>query len=119
VTTTQREIAALEERLRQAELAPDPVFFEEVLAEDAVLVSQNGEPGFGKRQVVEAHRPGTGPKFRRVEMRHMQILDHGAAAVVTCQGVYETTERTITLKFMRVWLKYPGGWRIIAASIAG
>ena len=60
--TVQSEIAALEERLRLAELGPDPKFFEEVLA--------------------------------------------------------ETPESTITIKFMRVWLKQGNRWQIIAGSVS-
>jgi hypothetical protein len=29
------------------------------------------------------------PKFTRVEMSDMKILDHGTAAVVTCRGTFE------------------------------
>lgn len=119
MTTVQSEITALEERLRQAELGPDPAFFEDALADDAVLVSQSGEPTLAKPQIVDAHRPGSGPKFTRVEMSNMRIIDHGDAAVVTCQGVYETPGHCITLTFMRVWLKTNNRWQIIAGSIAG
>ena len=43
MNSVQKEIAALEERLRFAELGPDPKFYEEALAHDAVLVSQDGQ----------------------------------------------------------------------------
>src|SRR5882762_5246134 len=115
MSIVQTEITALEERLRLAELGPDPKFFEDVLADDVVLVSQDGQLAH-KERVVEAHRPGKGPKFTRVEMSGMQIVDHGAAAVVTCQGSYEGPQVSITLKFMRVWLKKNDRWQIIAAS---
>jgi hypothetical protein len=118
MTTAEIEITDLEERLRLAELGPDPQFFEEVLADDAVLVAEKGQPSITKMKVVEAHQPGNGPKFSRVEMSDMNIFDHGTAAVVTCKGTYETPRSTITLKFMRVWLKNNGRWRIIAASVS-
>ncbi len=118
MSTVQGEIAALEERLRLAELGPDPNFFEEVLADDAVLVSQGGQPLFAKSKVVEAHQPGKGPKFTRVEMSDMSILDHGVAAIVTCQGTYEGPQSSATLKFMRVWLKKNNRWQIVAASVS-
>ena len=114
--STHDEITALEERLRQAELGPDPQFFEEALADDAVLVSQEGA-GSAKAKVVDAHRPGKGHKFTRVEMSDLQIVDHGAAAVVTCQGTYQSAQGTFTLKFMRVWLKKNDRWQIVAASV--
>ena len=117
MNTVQAEIAELEERLRLAELGPDPQFFEEVLADDAVIASQDGQSSFAKPQIVEAHRPGKGPKFTRVEMSDMKIIDHGTAAVVTCRGIYETPQSAFTLKFMRVWLKKGNSWKIIAASI--
>jgi hypothetical protein len=118
MSTVQTEIAALEERLRLAELGPDPAFFEDVLADNAVLVAQDGQPFFAKSKVVEAHRPGKRPKFTRVEMTDMKIVDHGTAAVVTCRGVYEGTGSSATLKFMRVWVKKNNRWQIVAGSIS-
>jgi len=118
MSTVRAEVTALEERLRLAELGPEPAFFEEALADDAVLVGEDGQPSIAKAKVVEAHRPGKGPKFMRVEMRELQIVDHGTAAVVTCQGTYEGPQGSVTLKFMRVWLKKDGRWQIVAGSIA-
>ncbi len=112
------DIAALEELLRQAELGPDPTFFEEVLADDVVLVGQDGHPFFAKRKVVEAHQPGSVPKFIRVEMSDLQIVDHGTAAVVTCKGTYESAQASATLKFMRVWVKQNNRWQIVAGSVS-
>ena len=43
------EIRALEERLRQAELGPDPQVLEELLADEAVLVDQSGNVARAKR----------------------------------------------------------------------
>ena len=111
--STVDEILRLEERLRQAELAPDPAFFEEYLADDAVLDGRQL-----KAKVVEAHRPGSGvgQKFTGVEMSDFKLVEHGPAVVLTCQGLFEGPEFTGTIKFMRVWLNEGGRWRIIAAS---
>lgn len=111
--STTDEVMALEERLRQAELGPDPAFFEEYLADDVVLDGQQL-----KAKVVEAHRPGSGKgqKFTKVEMSDFKLVEHGRAVVVTCQGHYEGPQFTGTLKFMRVWLKEDGRWRIIAGA---
>ena len=118
MSPVQTEITAMEERLRQAELGPDPQFFEEALADNAVLVSQDGQAGFAKAKVVEAHRPGKGPKFTRVEVNESQIVDHGNAAVVTSRWTYENLQGRFTLKFMRVWIKKYDRWQIIAGSIS-
>lgn len=116
-TTTRQEIVSLEERLREAELAPDPNFFQEHLDDGMVMVT-NGEASSPKAHVVEAHQPGKGTKFNRVEMSDMQIIDHGASAVVTCKGTYEGPKGIQHLKFMRVWVKKAEGWRIVAGTVS-
>jgi ketosteroid isomerase-like protein len=112
------EIQELEERLRQAELGPDPAFFESALADDVVLVDERGKPSLAKSKVVEAHRPGGPTNFTRVEMRDLQLVEHGVAAVVTCEGTFEGSRGSATLRFMRVWLKKADGWQIVAASVS-
>jgi len=118
MSNVETEITALEERLRQAELGPDPPLFEELLADDAILVAQDGQPTFAKKQVVAAHQPGATPKFTRVETSELKIVDHNTVAVVTCNGHYEGPQFTGTLKFMRVWMKKNDRWQIIAGSVA-
>jgi Domain of unknown function (DUF4440) len=118
MSNVQTEVAALEERLRLAELGPDPSVFEELLADDAILVAQDGQPALAKKQVVAAHQPGGGPKFTRITTSDLKIVDHDTVAVVTCNGHYEGPEFTGTLKFMRVWMKRNDRWQIIAGSIA-
>ena len=118
MSRVQNEIAELEERLRIAELGPDAQFFADALADDVVLVDPEGEAALAKSIVVEAHQPGKGPKFTRVEMADRKIVDHGTAAVVTCRGTYETSQGSFTLKFMRVWAKKDDRWQIIAATVS-
>jgi len=110
--STVEEIIALEERLRRAELGPDPAFFETMVADDALIDGLRI-----KAKIVAAHRPSGGPKFTRVTVNDMEIADHGSAAVVTCTGTYEGPDWSGTLKFMRVWHKRNRRWQIIAASI--
>src|SRR5687768_13587156 len=107
--STIDEIRELERRLEKAELGPDPMFFEEILADEAIIDGQRA-----KKKIVEAHQPGPEPKFTEVHMSDLQIVDHGNAAVVTCKGTYVGPKGTATLGFMRVWLKRGGRWQIIA-----
>ncbi len=107
------EVLEIEERLRQAELGPDPAFFERALADNAVLDASKR-----KSQIVEAHRPASGAsqKFTSVEMSDVHVVDPGDAAVVTCTGKYSAERETFTLRFMRVWLKRNGRWQVIAGE---
>jgi len=65
---TLDQIQELEEQLRQAELGPDPDFFERILALDVILLSEQGKR-IARAKVIDAHRPGAGPKFTKVEMK--------------------------------------------------
>jgi len=114
--SVKSEIESLEEQLKQAELGPDPEFFEKHIDDEMVFVSE-GQASRPKQQIIEMHRPGKGEKFDRVEMSNMMIVEHGATAVVTCQGIYEGPGGTHVLKFMRVWAKKSDGWKIIAGSM--
>jgi len=118
MNSLEEEIAALEERLRQAELGPNSQFFEEALADQVVLVSEDGQSGFAKSKVVEAHRPSGKPKFTSVEVNDTLIVDHGSAAVVASRWTYQNSQGRFTLKFMRVWMKKNDHWQIIAGSIS-
>lgn len=113
---TVEEITALENQLREAELGPDPAFFEKALADDMVIIA-NGEPAFAKKKIVAAHQPGAGPKFTTVAMSNLKIIDHGVAAVVTCDGTFEGPQGKNQLKFMRVWAKKNGTWQIITGTV--
>jgi len=113
----EQEIRALEKQLIEAELGPDPAFFETHLAEDVIVLTGDGKTAFAKRQIVEAHRPGQGPKFVRVEMNEMKIIPHECAAVVTCVGTYATADTSFALQFMRVWVRKATGWQIVAGTV--
>lgn len=116
-TTVQCEIQVLEDKLVEAELGPDPSFFQTYLDDNAIMVNE-GNAAMMKDKVVAAHQPGAGPKFTRVEMFDMQIIDHGTAAVVVCNGEYEMPGKTHKLKFTRTWVKKPEGWRIISGTVS-
>jgi hypothetical protein len=107
------EVKAIEKQMIQAELGPDPQFFESILADEALLDGQKM-----KTKVVAAHQPGKGPKFTNVEMDHYEFIDHGSAVVVTCHGHYTGPQWSGSLKFMRVWVKKESGWQVVAGTTA-
>ena len=117
-STVKSEIEALEEALRQAELGPDPRFFATHLDDQMIFVA-DGQAAQPKAMIVQAHTPdsGKGQKFTRVEMSEMRIIDQGNAAVVTCKGEFDGPNGTQVLRFMRVWVKKPEGWRIVAGAM--
>src|SRR4051794_7587588 len=111
-SSVHAEIAALEERLRFAELGPEPHVFEELLDDEMLIVAEDGQMHFAKSKILEAHQPGKTPKFTEVRMIDVKILDHGCAAVVICTGTFVGPQGTFTRKFMRVWARKADGWKI-------
>jgi hypothetical protein len=117
-SSVHAEISALEERLRIAELGPEPHVFEELLDCELLIVAEDGQMHFAKSKIVEAHQPGKAPKFTEVNMNDVLILDHGGAAVVVCTGTFVGPQGTFTRKFMRVWVRKADGWKIVAGSFS-
>ncbi len=118
MSTVSTEIAKLEERLRVAELGPDPKVFEELLDDNMLVLNDAGDPFLAKPTVIAAHQPGRAPKFVDVEITDLHVVDHGQAATVTCRGNYKTADSSFSLKVMRVWLKKNDGWKIIAGTVS-
>ncbi len=117
MSAVEIEIAELEEHLRQADLGPDPEFFRTYLDDRMVLMS-DGDICSPKAHIVESHQPGKGQKFDRVEMTDMKILEQGNGAVVTCIGNYEGPAGKFGMNFLRVWVKKPEGWKIVAGAMS-
>lgn len=109
--SVKSEILNLEERLRLAELGPEPEVFAELLDDECLMDGQKL-----KEKIVAAHQPGHGPKFTKVEMSEFKIVEHECAAVVTCKCAYEGAQWSGTLRFQRVWAKKNAGWKIVAVA---
>ena len=114
-TTQPSEIVALEERLRAAELGPDPEPFRELLDDHVVLLAQDGAP-ISKAMVVQAHEHSSRQKFERVEFEDVQMADHDDVVVVVCRTRYSAARKSFVLKTVRIW-KRTDRWRVIAAAM--
>lgn len=118
MVTVEKEIADLEERLRQADLKPDPEFFQSHLDDQMVLMVDGDICSHSpKAYIVDKHQPGKAQKFDRVEVSELKILDQGGTAIVTGFGSYEGPDGKFAVNFMRVWVKKAEGWRIVAGSM--
>lgn len=118
MVSVEREIADLEERLRLADLKPDPVFFQNHLDDQMVLMVDGDICSHSpKAYIVDKHQPGKAPKFDRVEISDLKILDQAGTAIVTGFGSYEGPDGKFAMNFMRIWVRKTEGWRIVAGSI--
>jgi ketosteroid isomerase-like protein len=118
MSTVENEIAELEERLRQADLRPDPAFFQNHLDDQMVLMVDGDICSHSpKAYIVDRHQPGKAQKFDRVEISERKILDQGDTAIVTGFGSYEGPDGRSAMNFMRIWVKKSDGWKIVAGSM--
>jgi hypothetical protein len=118
VEQVRREIMALEDGLRDAELGPSPDWFEKHVDDQMVFVA-DGQAATPKRMIVEAHKPGSkAPKFTDVVMSNCVVHAHSPdCAVVTISGAYTAGDTTHNLRYMRVWARKSGEWKIVAGAM--
>jgi hypothetical protein len=110
---TREEIMHLEERLRQAELGPDPPSSRSIWRTMSSWMGCSSRRESSKR-TARLRQGAEG--LRRSTWKYGTFVEHGPAVVLTCEGHYEGPQFTGTIKFMRVWLKRDGRWQIIAGS---
>src|ERR1700749_836804 len=96
--SVETEIAAVEERLRLAQLHSDAKSVEDLL-DDHLLLLSDGSPFFAKARMLEVYKPGRG-RLVSVEWKNVQIIEFGKAAVVICRGVYQAAQMQLTLQLM-------------------
>jgi len=118
MSSIESEILELEERLRQADLAPDPTFFQNYFDDQLVLMADGDICSHSpKAYIVDRHKPERALKFDRVEIADMKILEQGNTAIVTGFGQYAGPAGNFSCNFMRVWVKKPEGWKVVAGAI--
>ncbi len=118
-STVESEILELEERLRLADLTPDPDFFQTYLDDQMVLMADGDICSYSPKSfIVDRHRPGKAQKFDRIKITEMKILIQGETAIVTCVGNFEGPGGNFGMTFMRVWVKKADGWRVVAGAMS-
>ena len=115
--SVDKEILAIEEQLRVAQLNADSASVEHLL-DDRMLLLSDSKPFFAKARLMEMYAPASGRRFTSVEWKDVQIIHYGEAAVVICRGEYRTTQSLVRLGFMRLWLKRAGEWKLIAGTVS-
>jgi hypothetical protein len=121
MSSLREEILALEEQIRFADASPDPdtsPILEKLLADDVVMIGPKGEM-ISKAFVLAGHRPPIKQQFSRMDVSEMVIKDLGDSALVTCRGKFVLGEKTFELRFLRVWQKQSGQWKVVAGSVTG
>ena len=117
----EEAILAVEEALRQAMLAGDVAALDGLIAEELVFTTPSGAV-IGKGADLDAHRAGRlrlttlAPSERRV-----LTIGPGMAVVsvrMAVAGTFEDVPFAGDLRYTRVWVAGPGGWRVAAGHVS-
>ena len=114
--SVEQAILQLENQRREALLQADPAYFERVLAEDYSGTGNNGAVT-NKAQSVANTRSGN-PKFESISYDDVTVRVYGNTAIVTGRATVKGRDRDQDIsgqsQFTRVYVKQPGGWRLVA-----
>ena len=116
------EIAALEARLRDAQLAGDLAELDALIGDDLLFAGPDGQLAT-KAQDLEAHRAGV-LRFRRherEELRVRAVRADVAVASLRANLAVEVHGKLMegTYRYTRVWARQSDGrWRVVAGQVA-
>ncbi len=111
----KRQVEALEEQWRKAQLAGDAATMDKMLSEDFIGISMSGQVNTKAQLLdrVRAHRV----QINKIELSDMKVKLIGGIAIVTSLAEVEGTNEGASVKgtyrYTRVYQRLPsGGWKI-------
>ncbi len=115
-TSSEQEVRQLEQQLRNASLKGDASFFDRVWDEEYSRTNSIGAV-LDRKEALEDYNSGD-LKYDRLDFDDVRIRVFGDTAIVTARatikGRYEDTKLEGAYRHTRVWVKRPGGWKVVA-----
>lgn len=112
----QRQLEAIENQRFEAMVKKDTAFLQTALADDLTYTHSNGFVE-NKAQHIENIKAGT-IEYRSMQPESANIQVYKKTAVINgfvkVSGVYKDTEFNIRLRYMDVYIKKRGKWRLAA-----
>jgi ketosteroid isomerase-like protein len=100
-------------------LGNDVAALDRLIDDDLVFTTLDGEV-VGKQFDLEAHRARL-LRLTKLEPSDRRVLRYGSAAVVSVRmeiaGTYDGAPVGGALRYTRVWVERPDGWRIVAGQM--
>jgi ketosteroid isomerase-like protein len=122
VGTADREIVALEARIRTAQLDADVAVLDSLIADELLFTGPDGQLGT-KAQDLQAHHSGV-VRFRvhePEELRVRRVGDNVAVSALRARLAVEVAGTLFrgTYRYTRVWAREGGGpWRVVAGHVS-
>jgi uncharacterized protein (TIGR02246 family) len=118
---TDREIAALEDELRAAQLAADVAALDRLIDDDLLFTGPDGQLAT-KAEDLASHRDGV-VRFVAHEPEELRVRRVGAdvaVAALRARLVVDVAGQTVsgTYRYTRVWERRDGRWRIVGGHVS-
>jgi hypothetical protein len=117
---TDDPILALEEKLRQAQLAGDASALDRLIDDELVFTGIDGRV-YTKADDLALHRSGR-LRIARMDPAERHVLRLGPVVVVSVRmeaaATGDRAEVSGPLRYTRVWCQRPGGWRVVAGHMS-
>jgi ketosteroid isomerase-like protein len=111
----QKQVEALEQQWRQAQLHGDAAAIDRLLADDYIGITANGTLQ-NKEQTLTRMRART-TIIKQLDLSEVKVSVHGETASVTCRADVQSTqngvERGGTFRYTRVYQHRAGVWKIV------
>jgi ketosteroid isomerase-like protein len=112
---TKKQVEALEEQWRVAQLAGDVVTMDKMLADDFIGISMSGQVNTKAQQLERVRTRKL--VVSKVELSDMKVKLVGSIAIVTCQAEVEGTSESGSVKglyrYTRIYQRLASGdWKI-------
>jgi len=111
----KRQVEALEEQWRQAQLSGDVETMDKLLSDDYIGISMSGQVNTKTQQLDRMRQHNL--ELTRIDLGEMQVKLIGSIAVVTSRAEVEGTDQGAPIKgvfrYTRVYQRLPSGqWKI-------
>ena len=119
MNSEQSEMEIAEQTLRSAMLASDVLTLHQLIDDDLVFIGPDGSV-LSKEDDLGFHRSGE-QRITALDFQDQHIRAKGAVASVSVlahvAGVFKGHAFEGRFRYLRVWHRTSGGWRVVAGSV--
>ena len=119
MNSEQSEIEIAEQTLRSAMLASDVLTLHQLIDDDLLFIGPDGSV-LSKEDDLGFHRSGE-QRITALDFQDQHIRAKGAVASVSVltyvAGVFKGHAFEGRFRYLRVWHRTSGGWRVVAGSV--
>ncbi|MGH9844164.1 MAG: nuclear transport factor 2 family protein [Blastocatellia bacterium] len=108
----EQAILKLEQQWVDALVKADAAALEKIYADDLIYTHSSGTVDT-KASYIDSLKTGKA-KYESIERDDVKVRFYGDTAIVTCRSVIKVNKNTIPARYIHVYVKQKGAWRMAA-----